>query len=910
MYPDERMDGKFSKSEEELGPRRARMSTQAREISDGGRPSFLDLVRKRVVFLDGAMGTSIHTYNLDLQKDYLGHENCTEILIETRPDVIREIHESFLAVGCDAVETDTFNGNKVSLGEYGIAEKVFELNKRGAEIAREACNKYETKDRPRYVIGSIGPSTKMPSVGFTTYDILEDAYAEQCRGLLAGDVDAFLIETAFDLLQVKAAISACNIAMKEAGKRIPVMVQVTILEQGSMLAGSDISAVVAATLPFDEVDVLGMNCALGPDLMGEHLQYIAGHWPRLISVLPNAGLPLRDKDGKTFFPLTPNDFAKWMVRFVNDYGVNIVGGCCGTTPAHLKALIDAVGIRDAKKRAPVVRPQIASLFTAEDLRQETSYLIVAERTNTNGSRQFKRLLQENNWDGLVAMAKDEVRDGSHVLDVCVDFVGRDGVRDMHEVVQRFVKQINAPLMLDSTNPDVMEAGLKLAGGRCILNSMNLEEGEEKLGRICALAKKYGAAVVAGTIDEDKLNAMARTAERKISIARRIRDLAVKNGLRDADILFDPLVLPISTGIEEDRRNALETIEGTRLISTELADCHTVVGLSNVSFGLKPAARVVLNSAFLHELREAGLTGAIVHASKILPKNRIPEEQWSAAMDLIYDRRREGFDPLTHFVNLFPDTGESAKPQAAEDENLPVEEKLKKHIIDGEKRDLLKHLDEALTKYPALEIINTILLEGMKVVGELFGSGQMQLPFVLQSAETMKAAVAHLEPHMDKVEGSSKGKIVLATVKVPVLLGGAALTRDYAEDDLASLYKGPLLYCRDAFEGLHTMDAISSGHTQRILSEQKERAEKRKRLRATAVKPQSLDAANVEPIAKDNPVPVPPFWGARAVKDIPARQVFPYINENALFLGQWGLKKGALSPEDYEKLIDEKARPGF
>jgi 5-methyltetrahydrofolate--homocysteine methyltransferase len=578
-----------------------------------------------------------------------------------------------------------------------------------------------------------------------------------------------------------------------------------------------------------------------------------------------------------------------------------------------------------------------------------------------------------------------MRDGSHMLDVCVDFVGRDGVRDMKEVVFRFVNNVrpSAPLMLDSTNPDVMEAGLKLAGGRCILNSMNLEDGEEKLAHICGLAKKYGAAVVAGTIDEDKVAAMARTADRKISIAKRIRDLAVdKYGLRDEDILFDPLVLPISTGIEEDRRNALETIEGTRRISKELPKCHTVVGLSNVSFGLKPVARVVLNSAFLHELREAGLTGAIVHGSKILPKNRIPEEQWNAALDLIYDRRREGFDPLTHFVSLFPDTAESsAKPQVVE-ENLPVEEKLKKHIIDGEKRDLLKHLDEALTKYPALEIINNILLEGMKVVGELFGSGQMQLPFVLQSAETMKAAVAHLEPHMEKIEGSSKGKIVLATVKgdvhdigknlvdiiltnngytvynlgikqpindilraaeekkadaigmsgllvksvgvmkenleelnakdvkVPVLLGGAALTRDYAEEDLAGLYKGPLLYCRDAFDGLHMMDAISSGHTQKVVTEQKQRAEKRKRLRETAVKPQSTDAANVEPVAKDNPVPVPPFWGRRVVKDVPARQVFPYINENALFLGQWGFKKGALSAEDYEKLLDEKARPIF
>ncbi|MBC8105053.1 MAG: dihydropteroate synthase, partial [Anaerolineae bacterium] len=598
----------------------------------------------------------------------------------------------------------------------------------------------------------------------------------------------------------------------------------------------------------------------------------------------------------------------------------------------------------------------------------------------------KRLLQEDDWDGLVSMARDEVREGSHLLDVCVDFVGRDGVRDMQEVARRFVTQVKpgVPLMLDSTNPLVMEAGLKLAGGRCILNSMNLEDGEEKLGQICALAKKYGAAVVAGTIDEDKLAAMARTADRKLSIAKRIRDVAVMRfGLRDEDLLFDPLVLPISTGIEEDRRNALETIEGTRRISKELPLCHTVVGLSNVSFGLKPSCRIVLNSVFLHELREAGLTGAIVHASKILPRNRIADEKWNAALDLIYDKRREGFDPLTHFIGLFPDEGEvaGAKPQAA-DENLPIEEKLKRHIIDGEKRDLVKHLEEARTIHKPLDIINNILLEGMKVVGELFGSGQMQLPFVLQSAETMKASVAHLEPYMEKVEGGGKGSIVLATVrgdvhdigknlvdiiltnngytvhnlgikqpvqeilhafhekkanaigmsgllvksvavmkenleemnaqgvKVPVLLGGAALTRDYAEEELANLYQGPLLYCRDAFEGLHMMDAVAANNVQSVYGVQRERAEKRKHQRENAVKPQSADAANVKPIAKDNHVPPPPFWGRRVVTDWSPWHLFPFINEIALFRGQWGFKQGKLSPEEFEKLAEEKARPVF
>ena len=970
-------------------PSCARTGAVSVPMTTTNRPPFLELARRRVVVLDGAMGANLQTRPLDLRRDWLGHENISEVLNFSRPDVIREIHEAFLAVGCDAVETNTFGGNKIVMAEADMADRVFENNRVAAEIARQACDRFETPDRPRYVVGSIGPGTKLLTLGHTTWDVMLDSYAEQVRGLIAGGADVLLIETQQDLMVVKCALAAANLAMAEAGRRLPVMVQASFDLNGgqNMLTGSDPSALVAALAPFDEVDVLGLNCAFGPTELTGAVRYVAENWPRLVSALPNAGQPIM-VDGKSVFPMVPADFAKGMIRYVDEYNVDIVGGCCGTMPEHLRLLCEAVGEgrRNYRPRAVVTKPQVSSLVSAEDVRQELSYLIVAERTNTNGSRQFKRLLQAEDWDGLVSMARDEMREGSHMLDVCVDFVGRDGVRDMHEVVRRFVNAIPAPLMLDSTNPDVMEAGLKLAGGRCVLNSMNLEDGEEKLAHICNLAKRYGAAVVAGTIDEDKVAAMARTADRKVEIARRIRDLAVdKYGLRDGDILFDPLVLPISTGIEEDRRNALETIEGTRRITKELPECHTVVGLSNVSFGLKPAARVVLNSAFLHELREAGLTSAIVHASKILPKNRIPDAQWDAALDLIYDRRRENFDPLTHFVDLFPDEGDSAKPKEASKgaySDLPVEEKLKRHIIDGERRHLTEHLDGALKTYAPLAIINDLLLAGMKVVGELFGSGQMQLPFVLQSAETMKAAVAHLEPLMEKVEGSSKGKIVLATVKgdvhdigknlvdiiltnngytvfnlgikvpladivkaakekkadaigmsgllvksvgvmkdnlaelntlemkLPVLLGGAALTRDYAEDDLATLYRGPLLYCKDAFDGLHMMDAISGGSVGQVVTTQRERAAKRKQLRAGAVKPQSPDAADVPKVAADNPVPLPPFWGRRVVADLDARHVFPFVNENALFLGQWGLKKGALSDEQFAKLTEETARPVF
>jgi 5-methyltetrahydrofolate--homocysteine methyltransferase len=963
-------------------------------MSNGSRKPFLQLAAERVVVLDGAMGSNLQTRPLDLHADWLGQENISEVLNFSRPELIQEIHELFLAVGCDAVETNTFGANKIVLAEADMAGRVFENNKVAAEIARRACDRFETPQRPRYVVGSIGPGTKLITLGMTDWDTMLDSYAEQVRGLLAGGADVLLIETQQDLLCIKCAIAAANVAFAEAGRRLPIMVQGSFDSNGknggvSMLAGSDESALVAAFEPMAEVAVLGVNCAFGPPELTETVRYIAEHFPRLVSALPNAGMPVM-VDGKTIFPMVPTDFTRGMMRFVDEFGVNIIGGCCGTMPEHLAMLCEAVDLgpggigRKAKGRSVVVKPQVSSLITAEDIRQDLSYLIVAERTNTNGSRQFKRLLQAEDWDGLVSMARDEVREGSHVLDVCVDFVGRDGVRDMREVVRRYVNSVSVPLMLDSTNPAVLEAGLKLAPGRCILNSMNLEDGEEKLADICRLAVKYGAAVVAGTIDEDKLNAMARTAERKIAIATRIRDISAKYGVREQDLMFDPLVLPITTGIEEDRRNGLETIEGTRLISQQLPNCHTTVGLSNISFGLKPAARVVLNSAFLHELREAGLTSAIVHASKILPSNRIPPEQWAAALDLIYDRRREGFDPLTHFVSLFPDAGEVTGAHTAPAEDLPIEQKLRKHIIDGEKRNLTVDLDAAREKYKPLDIINDHLLEGMKVVGELFGSGQMQLPFVLQSAETMKAAVAHLEPFMEKAAGSTKGKIVLATVKgdvhdigknlvdiiltnngytvynmgikqpvadilreakarhadaigmsgllvksvavmkdnlvelnaagvdVPVLLGGAALTRDYAVNDLATLYKGKLFYCKDAFAGLNMMDAIiGDGGVVAFDAQQKEGA-RRENLRATKayVAPDVATLPARSSVATDNPVPLPPFWGRRQVTGIPVEQVFAYVNPNALFMGQWDFKKKGLSDADYEKLLDEQPRRIF
>ncbi|MFW6028070.1 MAG: methionine synthase [bacterium] len=741
---------------------------------------FLEQLEKRVLLLDGGMGTAIHKYTeLDLEKDYLGQENCTEILLKTRPDVIQEIHESFLEAGSDAVETDTFGANKLVFAEFDLQDETRELNRVAVEVARKACDKHATKDRPRFVIGSMGPGTKLVTLGHTDWDTLLDSYTEQCRGLIDGGVDAFLIETAQDLLQVKCAVNACVDALTEAGKTvedIPIMVQVTIEQMGTMLVGTEIAAAAVALEDFPIMS-LGMNCATGPTEMAEHIQWLSEHWPRKISVLPNAGLPTL-VDGETVYPLEPEPFAEKMAEFVDKFGLNIVGGCCGTGPEHLKAVKDKIGDRAPAKPEDRIKepmPQgITSLFSYVDYRQENSLLNVGERTNASGSRKFKRILEEEDWDEMVSLAREQAREGSHAIDVNVDYAGRDGATDMGEVVHRFVRQVNVPLMLDSTSPEVIEAGLKHAGGKCLINSANLEDGEEKFAQMCRLAKRYGAGLVMGTIDEDPEEAMARTADRKVAIAERMHKLATeKYGLKEEDIMFDPLVLPISTGMEKDKRSALELVEGTRRIAEKFPNVQITCGLSNVSFGLVPAARQVLNSAFLHELQEAGMTSAIVHVSKILPRNKIEDEKWEAALNVIYNREpsepveladgSKTTDPLQIFIDQFPDDAQeqSMKQDLSE---LPLEERLQRHIVDGEKKNLEQTLDEAMQKYAPLDIINEHLLGGMKVVGDLFGSGQMQLPFVLQSAEVMKQAVAHLEPHMEKQEGDTKGTIVLATVK--------------------------------------------------------------------------------------------------------------------------------------------------
>jgi 5-methyltetrahydrofolate--homocysteine methyltransferase len=733
--------------------------------------SLLAALRERVVVADGAMGTMLQAHDLDLD-DFEGHEGCNEILSVTRPDVVREVHDAYLAVGCDAVETNTFGANLANLGEYGISDRIHELSLASARIAREVTDGWSTPDRPRWVIGSVGPGTKLPTLGHVSYAELRDAYAAEVTGLVEGGAHAILVETAQDLLQAKAAVNGARRAFRATGVKLPLFAQVTVETTGTMLLGTEIGAALTALEPL-EIDLIGLNCATGPAEMSEHLRHLSRHARIGLSCMPNAGLPELTSDGARY-PLTPAQLADAHDAFTRDFGLALVGGCCGTTPEHLKAVVDRVGGRAVTARKPRPERSASSLYQQVAFRQDTTYLTIGERTNANGSKAFREAMLAGHWDDCVEIARDQTRDGAHLLDVCVDYVGRDGATDMREIATRFATASTLPLVLDSTEPPVVEAGLECLGGRCVINSVNYEDGDgpdSRIARMMPLVKEHGAAVVALTIDEE---GQARTAEWKTRVASRlIDDLTGNWGLDVGDILVDCLTFPIATGQEETRRDGLETIEAIREVKRRYPGVQTTLGVSNVSFGLNPAARQVLNSVFLHECVKAGLDSAIVHASKILPFSRIPEEQREVALDLVYDRRRPAtatgpaYDPVTRFLDLFEgvDVASARQSRAEELAGLPLGERLARRIIDGERNGLESDLDDALSagKSP-LDVINDHLLEGMKVVGELFGSGQMQLPFVLQSAEVMKAAVGYLEPHMEKTDDAGKGTIVLATVK--------------------------------------------------------------------------------------------------------------------------------------------------
>jgi len=724
----------------------------------------LEMLKDRVLLCDGGMGSAVQNLDLTIEGDFDGNENCTDVLTRTRPDVVRDIHRGYYEAGADMVITNTFGTSEVTLAEFGLEAEAFSLSKASAEVAREAAESF-ADDRQRFVIGDIGPGTKLPSLGHIDYDGLEAGILPQAKGLIAGGVDACLIETCQDPLQIKAAINAVKKARTEAGTDTPIFVQVTVETTGTLLVGADIAA-AATSIEAMDVDLMGLNCATGPQEMAEHVKWLSENWPKLISVQPNAGLP-ELVDGETVYPLSPEELARWVERFVLEDGVNLIGGCCGTNARHIGAL-DAMLRKNAQsghRPAPAKRsfhwvPSVASLYSQAALRQENAIFSIGERCNANGSKKFRELQAAEDWDACVAIGKEQVREGSTTLDVCTAYVGRDEVADMSEMVSRLRGAVTTPLVIDSTELNVLEAALKLYGGKAVINSINFEDGEEPAAARLALAKKFGAAVIALTIDED---GMAKTADEKVRIAKRLYEFAcVKHGLPASDLMFDPLTFTVCTGNEDDRKLGLETLDAIEILSKELPDCQLILGLSNISFGLKPAARHVLNSVMLDHAVGRGLTGAIVHVSKIKPLHAIPEEEVKAAEDLIYDRRADGYDPLHALIALFQDR--EAEKDAVKERPESVEERLKLRIVDGDRQGLDGDLAEAMETHPPLEIINTILLDGMKVVGELFGSGQMQLPFVLQSAETMKAAVAYLEPHMEKIDGQEKGTLVLATVK--------------------------------------------------------------------------------------------------------------------------------------------------
>ena len=729
---------------------------------------FLDRLHhpsRPVIVFDGAMGTNLQVQNLTAE-DFGGkeYEGCNEYLVHTKPEAVALVHRGFLEAGADVIETDTFGAASIVLAEYDLADKAYYLNKTAASLAKGIAAEFSTPEKPRFVAGSIGPGTKLPTLGHIDFDTLTAAFAEQAEGLYDGGVDLFIVETCQDVLQIKSALNAIEEVFKKKGDRIPLMVSVTMEATGTMLVGSDISAALAILQPYP-IDILGLNCATGPDRMAEHIKYLSEHSPFVVSCVPNAGLP-ENIGGHAHYKLTPIELKMALMRFVEDFGVQVIGGCCGTRYDHIRELSEIGKTLTPKIREISWEPSAASIYTAQPYEQENSFLIVGERLNASGSKKCRDLLNAEDWDGLVAMAREQVREGAHILDVNVDYVGRDGVRDMKELVSRVVTNATLPLMLDSTEWEKMEAGLKVAGGKCLLNSTNYEDGEPRFYQVLEIAKKYGAGIVIGTIDED---GMARTADQKFAIAQRAYNAAVAYGIPAQEIFFDTLALPISTGIEEDRKNGKATIESIRRIRQELPGCHVILGVSNISFGLNPAARQVLNSMFLHEAMQAGMDSAIVSPNKILPLAKIDPKHQEICYKLIYDQREfDGeicvYDPLGELTTVF--AGKTTKRDRTEDANLPVEERLKQHIIDGERIGLDIQLAKALETYPPLQIINTFLLDGMKVVGELFGSGQMQLPFVLQSAETMKAAVAYLEPHMEQSESgdNSKGTFIIATVK--------------------------------------------------------------------------------------------------------------------------------------------------
>jgi 5-methyltetrahydrofolate--homocysteine methyltransferase len=1095
--------------------------------------NILDILKEKIIVFDGATGTNIQTQNLAAD-DFGGEQfnGCNEYLVLTKPSAVRKVHEDFLGTGCDVIETDSFGSTAIVLSEYGIADLSYKLNFEASKIAKQVALEFSTPAHPRFVAGSMGPTTKLPSLGHIGFKEMEAAYYTQAKGLVEGGADLLVVETCQDVLQTKAALAAIFLYFTDARVKIPIIASVTIESMGTMLLGTEISAALTSLEPYD-ISIIGMNCATGPKEMGENIRYLCANSPKPVFVMPNAGIP-ENIGGHAHYKLSPDEFARSMSHFVKDLGVSVVGGCCGTTKEHIKKLVDAVGSLSPAERKWDFTPGGSSIYQVSPFKINPAPIMVGERTNANGSKLFREMLAREEWEGMVAMGKEQAKEGAHFLDVCAAYVGRNESQDMREIITRFNTQITLPLVIDSTEAPVIEEALQRIGGRAVVNSINLEDGEERMRHVVPICKKYGAAVIALTIDEQ---GMAKTAEAKFKIAKRIHDLAInKYGMRDQDLIFDTLTFTLGSGDAEFRRAGVETIEAIKLIKAEFPNVHTLLGVSNISFGLSPHIRHALNSVFLHYAVESGLDMAIVHASKIMPLFKIPEEERDLCRKLIFDERTPDSDPLQGLL-AFAASKKGEKKVAKAAKSGTIEDQLKNRIIDGDKVGLNHDLDEGLKKHKPLEIINSILLDGMKVVGELFGSGQMQLPFVLQSAEVMKTAVAYLEPFMDKADVTTKGTMVIATVKgdvhdigknlvdiiltnngykvhnlgikcslenmlraaqehkadaigmsgllvkstlimkenlqemaeqgitIPVVLGGAALTKRYVEDDLRAVYKGTVSYANDAFDGLRFMEEVVSKkngtgakkfstikevvaelqkeyrdslnyisrlhddkfsligvtrewsvhdivahlaawekHTierlQLYLEGKKDKirwyndvndlaemnarftAERKSLTRSQLMQEWQkhrndlmtvvgklkdsdlaenvagdtileLIASNTfdherhhlaqikewmskQPVAESDElsgfeakvalgesksggtssltpaehIPVPPFYGTKIVEQVPLDEIFPYLNETALFRGQWQVRKGKMTESEYSNFLKEKVYPDF
>ena len=956
----------------------------------GVMKTFEQLLKEKIIVFDGAMGTTIQEQNLS--PDDFGGEHlngCNEHLLISKPAAIEKVHAEFLSAGVDVIETDTFGSSSIVLAEYNLQSKAYDISKKGAELAKRVAQDFSTSGRQRFVAGSIGPTTKLPSLGHISFTDMENSFYEQISGLVDGGADLLIIETCQDILQIKSALGAADRVFRDKRKKLPLITSFTIETMGTMLMGTEVNAALTALEPFD-ISVIGMNCATGPQEMSENVRYLCNSSRVPVSCIPNAGLP-ENVGGVAHYHLTPDELVHWLSHFVKDFGVNVVGGCCGTRPEHLKAVVAAVGGLSPKAREIELLPSVSSLYSSVAMELDPAPLIVYERTNANGSKKFRELLQNEDYDAMVTIAKDGVKEGAHMIDVCVAYVGRDEEKDMKEFMSRLNTQVPLPIMIDSTEARVIETALQHAAGKCIVNSINLEDGEERIANIIPLCKKYGAAVVALTIDE---NGMAKTAKDKFNIATRIYDLVVnKYGMHPSDLIFDTLTFTLGSGDEEFRRAAVETIDAITLIKKKYPTVGTILGVSNISFGLSPHIRGDLNSVFLHYAIEAGLSQAIVNSQKIKPLFKIDEEGRKLCEELVFDKRTfDGdactYDPLTALLAHYADKKGDAKAEKKE-RGGTIEEILKNRIIDGDKQGVAADLDEGLKKYSALQIINDVLLDGMKVVGDLFGRGEMQLPFVLQSAETMKASVAYLEQFMEKEDSTAKGSMVLATVKgdvhdigknlvdiiltnngykvynlgikqpienilhtwqehkadaigmsgllvkstaimkenleemnergvnPPVVLGGAALTRKFVENDLRSLYNGVVTYAADAFAGLHFMEQLKTkgidsfetkGQTSVVEEEGSEELLTGSEAKIAAALKENKHTASRSKVTANNEIPKAPFWGTKVIDTVSLDDIFPYINEAALIKGQWQVRKGKRSEEEYTKELRQKIYP--